>query len=479
MITRRNFTMVAAATIGASASLPLSAQSLRVRRDVMRMAPNDPFFVQYAEAVRRMHGLPESDPRSWRSQALIHLMHCPHGTDDFPHWHRHYIHHFERICAALIGDSQFSLPYWNWTTSNGRIPDPFYDVDALNVEFWRDRSEASSSAWGSVTTIGTRNLIKGVGLQDDPLRGGSFTSQQITSIQRLSQYLVYRSRLEGTPHNAGHVVTGGNRGHMGSGLSPLDPIFWLHHCNVDRLWAEWSAAGNSSPALSARYRNHFVDAGGSSVMDATSSNALSTSAFGYQYDTVGGPAVEAMASALSLSSIPKSGAATPGAGITQPRNLGGNSESKRVRLGIESRFPVKAPGAIDASFGKRGYWAPNSLGFPRIGFETGRIIARFSGIERTTNDAAFLVNVFLNCPYLSPETGFRDPHYAGTFAFFGSGSHHEQDKFVDLTAPLQRLLEDGRLQPSTDLQIQMLPVAIAATDTAELFLVRKVDVFSA
>ena len=26
---------------------------------------------------------------------------------------------------------------------------------------------------------------------------------------------------------------------MGPGTSPNDPIFFLHHCNVDRLWAKW------------------------------------------------------------------------------------------------------------------------------------------------------------------------------------------------------------------------------------------------
>jgi tyrosinase len=37
-------------------------------------------------------------------------------------------------------------------------------------------------------------------------------------------------------HNAGHRFIGG---HMGGEFSPNDPIFWLHHANVDRLWATW------------------------------------------------------------------------------------------------------------------------------------------------------------------------------------------------------------------------------------------------
>jgi tyrosinase len=39
-------------------------------------------------------------------------------------------------------------------------------------------------------------------------------------------------------HNQVHNLV---RGDMISGTSPNDPIFWLHHCNVDRIWAAWQA----------------------------------------------------------------------------------------------------------------------------------------------------------------------------------------------------------------------------------------------
>ena len=29
------------------------------------------------------------------------------------------------------------------------------------------------------------------------------------------------------------------RGRMSLNTSPNDPLFFLHHCNVDRIWAEW------------------------------------------------------------------------------------------------------------------------------------------------------------------------------------------------------------------------------------------------
>ena len=50
-------------------------------------------------------------------------------------------------------------------------------------------------------------------------------------------------RFEATPHNGVHNWIGGNFKSM---LSPLDPLFWLHHSNCDWIWAEWNAGGANS-----------------------------------------------------------------------------------------------------------------------------------------------------------------------------------------------------------------------------------------
>ena len=56
--------------------------------------------------------------------------------------------------------------------------------------------------------------------------------------------------LEQTPHNDVHGLVGGPSGFMGAfDTAPLDPVFWLHHANIDRLWAVWLAQPNrSNPA---------------------------------------------------------------------------------------------------------------------------------------------------------------------------------------------------------------------------------------
>ena len=56
--------------------------------------------------------------------------------------------------------------------------------------------------------------------------------------------------LEQTPHGAVHVAVGGPSGFMSAfDTAALDPIFWLHHCNLDRLWERWlrAPAGGHPP----------------------------------------------------------------------------------------------------------------------------------------------------------------------------------------------------------------------------------------
>jgi tyrosinase len=37
--------------------------------------------------------------------------------------------------------------------------------------------------------------------------------------------------------------------------SPNDPIFWLHHSMIDKLWSEWqSSYPNQKPTLSGKWK---------------------------------------------------------------------------------------------------------------------------------------------------------------------------------------------------------------------------------
>lgn len=480
MMNRREFAVGAVTTLAAPYVLKtgLHAQVTRLRRDVTKLDNTDPLFGKYGDAVKQMHELPTSDPRNWRNQALIHLQNCPHGLADFLHWHRHYIANFELICGELIGDPGFALPYWNWSENQGRIPDPFFDLDILNVERWKDPSNVSSPNSGPVSTVGTRNLSKGQGMQDDPRLGGSFTKPAIDGIQALSNYNLYWRRLEGSPHNNGHNLVGGANGHMADYMSPLDPVFWLHHCNVDRLWAQWQAAGNTAPALSNSYDGQFVNGSGQQVT-ASSANALNIAQFDYTYDVLTGPLVARESQALGLQSFQKQQVLSAQDVDAAPQALGATAAAKTVTTAVETPFTVTVDNLVPNLFKSRTFWAPDVLGVRRLAAAPSRILARLINVSGPKTRAPILVNVFVNCPYLSPETGSDDPHYADSFSFFGAHTHNQNEFIVDVTEPLHTLTGEGRIV-SNDVKIQLMAIPVDPNVAAETtFAVGGVEVLRA
>jgi tyrosinase len=64
-------------------------------------------------------------------------------------------------------------------------------------------------------------------------------------------------------HNRGHNFIGG---HMSTGFSPNDPVFWLHHANVDRLWANWQA-GRLAEVPGSTPQDHYPPPGEVSPLD--------------------------------------------------------------------------------------------------------------------------------------------------------------------------------------------------------------------
>lgn len=63
-----------------------------------------------------------------------------------------------------------------------------------------------------------------------------FDAAAVAVVQALPDYLEYHDRLEQGPHTAIHSAIGGD---MTVGTSPNEPLFFLHHCEVDRLWSLW------------------------------------------------------------------------------------------------------------------------------------------------------------------------------------------------------------------------------------------------
>ncbi|MFC5461686.1 tyrosinase family protein [Massilia niabensis] len=168
-----------------------------------------------------------ADPRSWSYWTNIHINRCPHGIAYFLSWHRGYLYHFERQLRLVANDARLVLPYWD-----------YYSYATLPAEF----TNASSTNPLYVPRLNT-NVRQALTLAP--------FSNTLTNFQRgLSN--AFEPVLESAPHNPVHDIIGNV---MATMQSPTDPIFWLHHANVDRLWAAWvnAGAGRQMPARTHLY----------------------------------------------------------------------------------------------------------------------------------------------------------------------------------------------------------------------------------
>lgn len=238
------------ATAGATAGATLVGKSLF---DVSKVFATTPYvrpsvygnmanLTSYANGVAAMKALSISsptDPRGWTYQAAIHgsMMTgmpdwntCQHNDDFFWSWHRMYLYWFERIVRSQSGDPSFSLPYWDWQT-NGILPPNFRTPTLGNPLYtslrhsWINNGTGSVDNPAGVLTSGVNSAFA------QPIFGGA--SGAVELIQ--------------TPHGIVHVNVGGS---MSSILTAAtDPIFFLHHANVDRLWDLWltQGGGQSDP----------------------------------------------------------------------------------------------------------------------------------------------------------------------------------------------------------------------------------------
>jgi tyrosinase len=413
---------------------------LRRRESVTGMGINHPTLASYAEAVRRMRNLPRSDRRNWERQAEIHRgvtgiddpTGCPHGNWYFLPWHRAYLLEFEEICRDLSNNPNFALPYWNWTLNN-RIPGPFRQ----GVLDSRRERESVPTRFVNQTLI--NSILRETDFELFASTRPRRPRQNNTDL-RWQRARGAASRLEATPHDQVHVSIAGN---MITLMSPLDPIFWLHHCNIDRLWAEWNVDRGNPNTPSPLWRNFRLRPFNRVVRDLQDIAQL-----GYTYDSL------EQLQLAEVSELPPL--------LDRATNQFERMEPKAASLREEVSFPVQTPQSA------------LPLAAEDVTEDGGRkVLAFVRGVE-PPQDPQVTVNVFLNCPYLTAETPDSDPHFVGDFTFFGvhehdaaEGDHGEHDMkksfAFDLTETVDRL---RALEPDLEreLRLQLLPVPFEGRD---------------
>ncbi len=175
-----------------------------------------------------------------------------HGGPAFLPWHREYLRRFELALRDV--DSRVSLPYWDWgwgsvaDTANVFQNDHIGPLGSGGVNGMGVMSGYFAEAPNPFNPLGwtIHSAVRPINsaLSRSNSVAGLPSAASLNNALTSTNYNVFRPALEG-PHNTVHVVVGGDMARM---TSPNDPVFFLHHCQVDRVWAKWQKdyPGNSN-----------------------------------------------------------------------------------------------------------------------------------------------------------------------------------------------------------------------------------------
>lgn len=176
-------------------------------------------------------------------------MHQMHANPRFLPWHRIYLLRLEELLQMI--DPTVCIPYW------------------------KSSEDQSFPSWLTSFTP-TVNLMTGPHTVTRNV--GAFATlpgtADVAAAMANGTYNTFAAALEGI-HNSGHVWVGGSM--MSVPTAPTDPVFWMHHAEIDRIWAEWQTANpGQNPNL----------AGAAAIMDPWSETETDTrdiAALGYSY----------------------------------------------------------------------------------------------------------------------------------------------------------------------------------------------------
>jgi tyrosinase len=459
-----------------------------LRKDVWTLLPGDPIITAYAGAVASMKAKPANDPTSWSFQAAIHGTYassplpgwnqCKHGSWFFLSWHRMFVYFFERIVRAQViangGPSTWALPYWNYDGGSGhnalppafrspRLPD-----GASNPLYVADRKPAINAGAGipPAITSGTFALSRPFFTGSSEFGGGVGSP--------LDQFWTETGRLEQTPHNDIHVTVGGLM--LDPDKAAEDPIFWLHHANIDRLWWVWQRQGHFDPAdqpWKSQGFGFFDEQGiGANLTGADVENTVTQ--LGYSYDPdvpqrVGPP----LARAPSPPPWPLPWPSRGGMAMTGPEPPAGPPERQLVGATSEPLRLVGESATVPVEIDER------TTGSLRTGLRAQeheqRAYVDVEDIDAERNPGV-VYGVYVNLPE-NPTEDDLSAHHVGNVSLFGverarnpRGDQHAHGLRVsmEITDLLDRLASEGSWQEGGRLLVTFRPIELEAPPSGPL-----------
>lgn len=345
--------------------------------------------------ILKMKALPYTDPTSFLYQTAIHGTTLPdnltswntcHRSGEsvfFLAWHRMYLYFFERILRTKSGRAELTLPYWDYLT------------DPVLPAAYRENSP------GNPLYMARNAAING---------GGALPASIQTAFNNslaLIPYYNFQSNLNSGPHGSVHTTVNGSMAIVNT--AAVDPVFWLHHSEIDRLWEVWRAMcnGRANPTdatwLTKTYT--FFDEFGNAVNLSGSQVVEISSQLNYKYD--------------DLPPFDGCQAARPATVTRQPLIT---RESPVTLTGKKQRAEFAGASAADIdSFIRRNN--RNRFEFRESSSTSERLVMIFDGLTVRRMPEG-VVEVYLNLPAdVTPD--YRSNNFVGLLDLF-SADHHNR-----------------------------------------------------
>ena len=448
------------------------AQTVSVRYDATS-ANGQAMLKVYAAAVKKMMNaaqVKEGDPHSWifwwythfvrrdrsKAQELARIYpnntppndvwkalanevwdtcqsHSGQDPNYFLPWHRMVVLYFEQTIRNVSGVPTFTLPYWNYTVSgprHGVIPPEFTRKgDATFGSLYVEKRNPGVNAGNSISK----------GLNPDPINLNAFKQ---CAYERNGSIMGFCRDIDGNLHGQVHVKTG-NMVNMGDvPWAAGDPIFWLHHCQIDRLWASWNAAGHKNPSGGPFLQKSFVFADGNGKrVTAKIGDVLDVAQLKYRYD--------------NLETVPPCTLGAPTAAASAPRQLVTKSTPIPLGPGPVRGQKLEAPPSPQAA-------VPLGDRIAKLG-PGQKLFLVVSNLQAKAQPGV-TYNLYLELPATAAAAGTAN--FVGSINFFDAAMHMASDKFFsfDITDVAKRLKAQGKMATSAELTIA--PEGTPAADAA-------------
>jgi hypothetical protein len=290
------------------------AQSVPLIRYDIASPQGADMMATYANAMRAMLLRPESDPLSWLWQWYTHFVsgattkanelnrifgttvtpqsqlatemwntcqsHAGQNTNHFLPWHRMFVFFFEQIIREVSGRPDFALPYWDYTSS-----DPL-KRGIMPIQF----RQSTDPVFG-VLYRSNRTSLANTGQRID--KNQPTDQMDITAAMAATAYSTvgtvqgFCRAIDSGIHGRIHVLVGTSTNMGAVPYAARDPLFWVHHATIDRMWASWNARGFLNPTTATWANNPFVfaDRTGTRVSGRLK-DFFDTAPLGYAYDSL-------------------------------------------------------------------------------------------------------------------------------------------------------------------------------------------------